>query len=219
MVKTRQQKKTAKEWRRITRGITSHGYTYMKKYHVLPYRRCLANQSNGRDPLRHPCFSAFAALEQIRKLRPDIPLAPLMYLFPSNLRLWKRVYWRKNYLVPVLTPAHIQLIGIQYTTPTSIAVARFQSNFPELELRRALYQYLPWVRDIHIQIDLSIESINTSLHDMCTPIAMHVLLNVRYENNLFLEFLDIFGKLRNMSAQKRYDTIMDTWQNLMRPTT
>ena len=191
----------------------------MKKFHVLPYRRCLPNQPNGQDPLRHPCFSAFAALEQIRKQRPDIPIAPIMYLTTPNLPLWKRVYWRKNYLVPVLTQAHIQLIGIQYTSPTSIAVARFQSNFPELELRRAIYRYLPWVHNIHIQMDLSIETLNTSLHDMCTPIAMHVLMNVRYEKNLFLEFLDIFGNLRNISAQKRYDTIMDTWQNLMRPTT
>lgn len=230
MVRTRRQVKIAKEWRAemdCSKKIRS--YASMKEFYRLPYRYSIDKNKSWSDDrggnfntisLRHPCFSTVAVLDQIRRLRPDIPLAPQMFLTDSDTPLWKKVYWKTPYLVPVFTHQHIELFGIEYTSPTSIYISRFYSKADEKAIYNAVYRYLPWVRDIRIgNKHGGIVFTSPKLKNFCVPTMAYAVLNINYKKSLWLEFLGLHLKMEKMKPEQRYTAIMDAWQSVVRPTT
>ena len=224
MVRTRQQKFIAESRRAHQKYYNGeYSYAHLKQNYILPYRECIGRQNY--DSMRHPNRSWNASLQQIRKLYPDIPLAPLMNLQISDCPIWKRVYWRKTYLVPVITPKHIQLIGIQYMTPTSIRVCSWHSSISEKELYKCLYTYLPWVKRVHMYSSFYSTYIPT-LKNMCVPLTIYGILYIHNKakttdsgyTDVYLLFLNLYLSLRNKSERDMYATVMDTWQSVVRPT-
>jgi len=218
MVRTRSQVKIFKaRCFEMRRSSKIRSYESMKQFYRLPYRSCLGLRADGMESFCHPCWSAMATLEQIRKQHPKIPLASNLFCLEPETPLWRKTYWQKNYLVPVLTQGHIQLLGIQYTSPRSIQVLQFQSKLTKKDICRAIYRYLPWVRQIHLYPRFGAVNLPQSLKSMCVPITAYVAMNIDCKKDLFLQFLSVHQKLNRMTPQEKYDAIMGTWQHLVRP--
>jgi hypothetical protein len=190
----------------------------MKEFYKLPYRSCLALRADGKETFRHPCWSAEATLQQIRKHHPEIPLASILMCLEPETPLWRKTYWRKNYLVPVITQGHIQLLGIEYTSPRSIQVLQFQSKLSDKDIYRAVHRYLPWVRQIHIHHTFGVVNLPSSLKSMCVPITAYAIKNIHCKKPLFTQFLGLYLKLDKMTPEEKYNVIMGNWQRLVRPT-
>lgn len=182
----------------------------MKRHYMLPFRRCIKDTS-----FRHPCWSAYAVLDQLRALHSGLPLAPTLYLPKTGPPVWERVNSKSPYLVPVITPGHIQLIGIQHTSSRSIYVGQFGSRIEEGLLRMALLAYLPWVRSIHIGHQYDIPTV--ALEGMCVPMLTYAILNVDTTKPFAVAFRDLYEKARAIPLRKQYDCIMDAWQAVVRP--
>ncbi len=218
MVRTRSQVKIFKaRCYEMHRSRTIRSYETMKQFYRLPYRSCLAPRAGGMESFRHPCWSSEATLQQIRKQHPEIPLASVLMCLEPETPLWRKTYWKKNYLVPVLTQGHIQLLGIQYTSPRSIQVLQFQSKLSEKDIYRAVHRYLPWVCDIHLTHRFGAVNLPESLKSMCVPITAYAIMNIDCKKPLFLQFLGVHRKLRDMTPQEQYDAIIGNWQRLIRP--
>lgn len=218
--------RTRKQVERFKNQLAEHNanrlmsYQNMKQYYRLPYRACVGRYNY--DTMRHPNRSWVAALEQIRRYYPDIPLAPVMCLDTPNTPIWKRVYWRKMYLVPVLTPKHMQLIGIQYMTPTSIRICSWQSSISEKELNKCLYTYLPWVKSVQLYSAFYAKFI-PNLKTMCVPLTVYGILNIHQYaktngcTDVYTMFLKLYESLVNKSDEQIHQVVMDAWHSVIRP--
>lgn len=224
MVRTRQQKLISKYQRDLSKWVNGdYSYTSMKQYYTLPYRACIGRQNY--DSMRHPNRSWNPAVQQVHKLYPDIPLAPMMRLDIPDMPIWKRVYWRKTYLVPVMTYKHFQLIGIQYMTPTSIRVCSWESDISEKVLRKCIYTYLPWVKTIQMYSSFY-SPYNPNLKNMCVPVAIYGILYIHNKaktsdsgyRDVYTLFLNLYLSLRNKTDTEVHTAVMDAWQSVVRPT-
>jgi len=190
-------------------------YKKLKKHCILPFRRCLSKDR----PLRHPRWLDIATLQQIRKLHPEIPLAPILYLDDKTAPIWKRMYWRKQFIVPVYILGHIQAMAIEYTSATSINVYLLGGGGITFdELKNAIYQYLPWVSQISIVYNIYFQKDNEYLQSMCVAIMAYCILNINCNLPMRSEIESLYFKLTAMTKKQQYDVIIDTWQRLVRPT-
>ena len=218
MVKTRKQALISSAQRGYHSAIKQYRYTVLKHNYILPYRRCLANRTNGEFTSRHPSYGVYASLDQIRNKFPHIPLATPIHMMKDEPVIWKKTYWKKNYIVPHITEDHIGLLGIEYTSPTSIIVSQFQIVITEKEMQSIIYQYLPWVRTFTLQRTYMIQyKTSVYLRYLCVAIAASVIVMLDYTQPFSDQFRDIFLTLHRTSEKEMYTMIMDVWHDIIRP--
>jgi len=216
MVRTRKQTLISSLQRVLPYIIKPRSYKALKHNYILPYRRCLAKKADGTPSSRHPCTSVYATLDQIRNKYPHIPLAAPIHMIEGAPAVWRKTYWKKNYIVSVITENHIGLIGIEYTSPTSITVSQFQIQITEKEIQSIIYQYLPWVRSFTLQNTIMLQySSSVYLHEMCVAIAASAIVILDYTQPFYTQFMNIFLARHSTSEKNMYDMMNDVWHEII----